>query len=51
MNYAMDACVSFREGAFYVELSVDADFVDECGPFDDRWDAEMAAERAIRIGA
>ena len=45
----MEAFVLFREGGFYAELFVDGALIDECGPFDDKEDADLASLRALRL--
>ncbi len=39
-----------RNGGYHVVLYCRGDEFDRAGPFDDREDAELAMERALRIG-
>ncbi len=46
----MEIYVKLRGGQYFVELFVNGENFDECGPFDDVGDAEFAGERALRLG-
>lgn len=37
-------------GEWYVRITASGHDVEDAGPFDDKQDAEMAAERALKLG-